>query len=131
LGSGNHFLEIQKVDAILDSKTAKDFGIAHENQVTVMIKLSMLSDAEPCFIFYLTDIIDSTGAINSTQLLKIYLVGSCFQSLGWLLILRTSWLLTYLKKLLGLIYREMYMKETTYDRKLSEPRFTGEYRQKN
>jgi tRNA-splicing ligase RtcB len=37
LGSGNHFLEIQKVDKIFDSVTAKIFGIEHEGQVTVMI----------------------------------------------------------------------------------------------
>ena len=37
LGSGNHFLEIQKVDEICDIKTAKVFGIDHEGQVTVMI----------------------------------------------------------------------------------------------
>ncbi|HDI07683.1 MAG TPA: RtcB family protein, partial [Candidatus Bathyarchaeota archaeon] len=37
LGSGNHFLEIQKVDKIFDVKTAKAFGIEHEGQVTVMI----------------------------------------------------------------------------------------------
>ena len=37
LGSGNHFLEIQKVDKIYDVKTAKTFGIEHEGQVTIMI----------------------------------------------------------------------------------------------
>ena len=37
LGSGNHFLEIQKVDKILDARTAKTFGIDHEGQVTTMI----------------------------------------------------------------------------------------------
>jgi tRNA-splicing ligase RtcB len=37
LGSGNHFLEIQKVDKILNVKTAKVFGIENEGQVTVMI----------------------------------------------------------------------------------------------
>lgn len=37
LGSGNHFLEIQKVDKIFNAKTAKAFGIDHEGQVTVMI----------------------------------------------------------------------------------------------
>jgi tRNA-splicing ligase RtcB len=37
LGSGNHFLEVQKVEKILDSRTAKAFGIEHEGQVTVMI----------------------------------------------------------------------------------------------
>ena len=37
LGSGNHFLEVQKVDKIYDPETAKAFGITHEDQVTVMI----------------------------------------------------------------------------------------------
>jgi tRNA-splicing ligase RtcB len=37
LGSGNHFLEVQRVDKIFDSSTAKVFGIEHEGQVTVMI----------------------------------------------------------------------------------------------
>src|SRR4030042_2909329 len=37
LGSGNHFLEIQKVDKIFDSRVAKIFGIEHEGQVTAMI----------------------------------------------------------------------------------------------
>jgi tRNA-splicing ligase RtcB len=37
LGSGNHFLEIQKVDKIFDSGIAKVFGVTHEGQVTVMI----------------------------------------------------------------------------------------------
>ncbi|MCJ7720632.1 MAG: RtcB family protein [Candidatus Hadarchaeum sp.] len=37
LGSGNHFLEVQKVDKIHDQEVAKKFGIDHEGQVTVMI----------------------------------------------------------------------------------------------
>ncbi len=37
LGSGNHFLEIQKVDKIHDQRRAKTFGIEQEGQVTVMI----------------------------------------------------------------------------------------------
>jgi tRNA-splicing ligase RtcB len=37
LGSGNHFLEVQKVDKIYNPKTAKVFGIENEGQVTVMI----------------------------------------------------------------------------------------------
>jgi tRNA-splicing ligase RtcB len=37
LGSGNHFLEIQKVDKIYDPAVAKTFGVNHEDQVTVMI----------------------------------------------------------------------------------------------
>jgi tRNA-splicing ligase RtcB len=37
LGSGNHFLEIQKVDKIFDSDVAKAFGVEFEGQVTAMI----------------------------------------------------------------------------------------------
>ena len=37
LGSGNHFLEVQKVDKIFDPGVAKTFGITGEGQVTVMI----------------------------------------------------------------------------------------------
>jgi len=37
LGSGNHFLEIQKVDKIYNPQVAKAFGITHEGQVTTMI----------------------------------------------------------------------------------------------
>jgi tRNA-splicing ligase RtcB len=37
LGSGNHFLEIQRVDRIFDPRTAKTFGITHEGQVATMI----------------------------------------------------------------------------------------------
>jgi tRNA-splicing ligase RtcB len=37
LGSGNHFLEIQRVDRIFDATAAKTFGVEHEGQVTVMI----------------------------------------------------------------------------------------------
>jgi len=37
LGSGNHFLEIQKVDRIFNERVAKAFGITHEGQITVMI----------------------------------------------------------------------------------------------
>ncbi len=37
LGSGNHFLEIQKVDKIYNLQVAKAFDIHHQGQVTVMI----------------------------------------------------------------------------------------------
>ncbi len=37
LGSGNHFLEIGKVNKIFNKKVAKTFGITHEGQVTVLI----------------------------------------------------------------------------------------------
>lgn len=37
LGSGNHFLEIQKVDKIYNKEIAKKLGILQENQVTVMV----------------------------------------------------------------------------------------------
>jgi len=37
LGSGNHFLEVQRIDKIYDARKAKVFGLKHEGQVTVMI----------------------------------------------------------------------------------------------
>jgi len=37
LGSGNHFIEVQRVDKVYDVETAKAFGITGEGQVTVMI----------------------------------------------------------------------------------------------
>ena len=37
LGSGNHFLEVQKGDKIYNPRTAKVFGIVEKGQVTVMI----------------------------------------------------------------------------------------------
>src|SRR5262249_22059449 len=36
LGSGNHFLEVQRVDAVYDARVAAALGI-HEGQLTVMI----------------------------------------------------------------------------------------------
>jgi tRNA-splicing ligase RtcB len=37
LGSGNHFLEIQKVEEIYNHSIAKKLGLVEENQITVMI----------------------------------------------------------------------------------------------
>ncbi len=37
LGSGNHFLEVQKVDRIYDERAAREMGIFQEGQVTVLI----------------------------------------------------------------------------------------------
>ncbi len=37
LGSGNHFLEIQKVEKIFDEKAAKAMGIEKEDQIMIMI----------------------------------------------------------------------------------------------
>lgn len=37
LGSGNHFLEIQRVDRIFNPRVAKEFGIEDVGQITVMI----------------------------------------------------------------------------------------------
>ncbi|MEM4536578.1 MAG: RtcB family protein, partial [Nitrososphaerota archaeon] len=37
LGSGNHFLEVQRVDRIFDPKAADRMGITHEGQITVLI----------------------------------------------------------------------------------------------
>jgi len=37
LGSGNHFLEVQKVDRIFDERVAKAMGLDREGQLTVLI----------------------------------------------------------------------------------------------
>ena len=37
LGSGNHFLEVQKVDKIYDKTAAKSMGLSQEGQVTILI----------------------------------------------------------------------------------------------
>jgi tRNA-splicing ligase RtcB len=37
LGSGNHFIEIQKVDKIYDIEAARTMGINREDQITVMV----------------------------------------------------------------------------------------------
>ena len=37
LGSGNHFLEIQRVEAIHDPRAARAFGLHHPGQVTVLM----------------------------------------------------------------------------------------------
>ena len=37
LGSGNHFIEIQKVDQIFDPNVGKTFGIHSKNQILIMI----------------------------------------------------------------------------------------------
>jgi tRNA-splicing ligase RtcB len=37
LGSGNHFLEIQKVDKVFDNKAAERFGIREEGQIMILI----------------------------------------------------------------------------------------------
>ena len=37
LGSGNHFLEVQRVEEIFDQDTAMNFGLKEPNQITLMI----------------------------------------------------------------------------------------------
>ena len=37
LGSGNHYLEVQEVDEIVDAEAAKVMGITHKGQICVMI----------------------------------------------------------------------------------------------
>ncbi len=37
LGAGNHFLEVQRVEKLLQPDIAKKWGVTHENQVVVMI----------------------------------------------------------------------------------------------
>lgn len=37
LGSGNHFLEIQRIDEIFDADAGRAFGLEHPGQITIMI----------------------------------------------------------------------------------------------
>ncbi|MFH1440192.1 MAG: RtcB family protein [Candidatus Woesearchaeota archaeon] len=37
LGAGNHFLEVQQIDEVYDSKTAKIFGVDNKGNVTIMV----------------------------------------------------------------------------------------------
>jgi tRNA-splicing ligase RtcB len=37
LGSGNHFLEIQRIDEIFDADAARAFGLEHPGQITILI----------------------------------------------------------------------------------------------
>jgi tRNA-splicing ligase RtcB (3'-phosphate/5'-hydroxy nucleic acid ligase) len=37
LGSGNHFLEVQKVDKIYDQVAARSMGLDHEGQITILV----------------------------------------------------------------------------------------------
>jgi tRNA-splicing ligase RtcB len=37
LGSGNHFVEVQKVDKILDERAAKAMDISHKDQIVILI----------------------------------------------------------------------------------------------
>jgi tRNA-splicing ligase RtcB (3'-phosphate/5'-hydroxy nucleic acid ligase) len=85
LGAGNHFLEVQYVDQVFDSGTAKAFGIGSEGQVTVMIHcgsrglghqvctdyLRMMEDADPELAKSLPEK-DLIYARAGTQLAKDY-----------------------------------------------------------
>jgi tRNA-splicing ligase RtcB len=61
LGSGNHFLEIQKVDKIFDPIVAKAFGIKKEGQVTIMIHCGSRGLGHQVASDYIKDMEDKYG----------------------------------------------------------------------
>ncbi len=64
LGSGNHFLEIQKVDRILDQAAAKAFGIDAEGQVLVMIHCGSRGLGHQVATDYIEAMTDKFGVKN-------------------------------------------------------------------
>ena len=64
LGSGNHFLEIQKVDRILDPAAAKAFGIDAEGQVLVMIHCGSRGLGHQVATDYIEAMTDKFGVKN-------------------------------------------------------------------
>jgi tRNA-splicing ligase RtcB len=64
LGSGNHFLEIQKVDHIYDEKTAKAFGIYKKDQITVMIHCGSRGIGHQIASDYIKKMEDTYGFAN-------------------------------------------------------------------
>lgn len=59
LGSGNHFLELQKVDEIYDKETAKAFGITKKGQVTIMIHSGSRGFGHQICSDYVRDFVDA------------------------------------------------------------------------
>jgi tRNA-splicing ligase RtcB len=97
LGSGNHFLEIQRVDKIYNPEAAKVFGIEKENQITVMIHtgsrgfghqvctdyLRQMERTYPDLIKKLPDR-ELVYAPAGSQLAKDYFAGmSCAANFAW------------------------------------------------
>ena len=64
LGSGNHFLEIQKVDRILAPAAAKAFGIDAEGQVLVMIHCGSRGLGHQVATDYIEAMTDKFGVKN-------------------------------------------------------------------
>ncbi|MBI5680112.1 MAG: RtcB family protein [Methanobacterium sp.] len=63
LGSGNHFLEVQKMDKIFDEKTAKVFGI-EEGQIVVLIHTGSRGCGHQICSDYLRTMLKATKRYN-------------------------------------------------------------------
>jgi tRNA-splicing ligase RtcB len=96
LGSGNHFLEIQKVEKIFDEKTAEIFGL-FQNQVVIMIHtgsrglghqiatdyIKIMMTAMPKYGIKLPDRELAACPINSTEGKKYFSAMACGANFAW------------------------------------------------
>ena len=96
LGSGNHFLEIQRVDEIFDEKVAKDFGLFRD-QVVIMIHtgsrglghqiatdyIRLMMQAMPKHEIDLPDRELAACPINSPEGQKYFAAMSCGANYAW------------------------------------------------
>ncbi len=96
LGSGNHFLEIQKVSEIFDKKTAEIFGL-FENQIVIMIHtgsrglghqiatdyIRVMMSAMPKYGIRLPDQELAACPINSPEGKKYFSAMACGANYAW------------------------------------------------
>jgi tRNA-splicing ligase RtcB len=96
LGSGNHFLEIQKVDEIFDEKTAETFGL-FKDQMVIMIHtgsrglghqiatdyIKIMMQAMPKYRIKLPDRELAACSINSSEGKKYFTAMSCGANYAW------------------------------------------------
>jgi len=72
LGSGNHFLEIQKVDQIFDPNVGQAFGIHSKNQILIMIHCGSRGLGHQVASDYIRLMEDKFGTINLPDRELIY-----------------------------------------------------------
>ena len=97
VGSGNHFVEIQRVDRILDAEAASRMGILDEGQVTVMVhtgsrglgyqvcddSLKPMQRAGEKYGFNLPDRQLACAPVNSPEGQQYYAAMACAANYGW------------------------------------------------
>jgi tRNA-splicing ligase RtcB len=97
LGAGNHFLEIQKVGEIFDSKSAKVYGIEKIGQICVMIHtgsrgfghqvctdhLRVLEQAVKKYNIWLPDRQLACAPVNSPEGISYFKAMACAANFAW------------------------------------------------